>query len=60
MILLRVIGLICILSFKVYRKKKIPEHPLLASRVLWDPIKKSMIIISDYTLTYKEESGVFC
>ena len=59
MIWLRVTALICILSLKVYRKEKIPEHPLGKSCTPRSN-KKTMIIRSDYTLTYKEESGVFC
>jgi len=49
--------MICILSL-VYRKKKVPEHP--PWKVVYsETMVKTMIIISDYTLVLKEDSGVF-
>ena len=35
------------------------QSTLLASRVLWNPWYKTMIIVADYELEYKEELGVF-
>ena len=58
LIYLHVSGMICILSL-VYRKKKVPEHPTWKV-VYSETMVKTMIIISDYTLILKEDSGVFC
>jgi len=58
LIYLLVSGMICILSL-VYRKKKVPEHPTWKA-VYSETMVKTMIIISDYTLVLKENSGVFC
>ena len=41
-------------------ERKSLRAPSLESRVLWAPVIKTMVIISEYTLTYKADSGVFC
>lgn len=41
-------------------ERKSLRAPSLESRVLWDPVIKTMVIISEYTLSYKADSGVFC
>ena len=41
-------------------ERKSLRAPSLESRVIWDPVIKTMVIISEYTLTYQADSGVFC
>ena len=42
------------------QKEKSSRAPSVESCVLWNLVTKTMVIISDYTLTLKEDLGVFC
>ena len=57
MIYLIVSGMIVILS-SVWRKES--QSTLLTRRVLWDHGFTTMVIVSDYTVTYNEERNIFC